>query len=235
MIGQRLYVALVELWWMPMLGALLAGGIGLAIGLQSTAQYEATGAYVLSPRAAPDTAEGVDLVAEGLGALSSNGGTLVNTYADMVASPRVVSEAALQIGMDPDERAEYAASGVRTPDSNVVLLSITGPDPQRAAEFGEAIAENGADLFADLFGVVEVAPIRPPQSLGGPVNTSPEQLATIAAVLGMVAGALFAFVRDAVRAAAEPTPPVTGTPRTDPPPAADGADVDDRDRSAVST
>jgi len=228
MIGQRLYVALVDYWWMPVLGAILAGGIGLAVALVSPPTFEAIGTFVLTPQPAPATDEGLDIVAEGLDALSSNDGTLVNTYADMVASPRVVSDAATQIGMGSDERDRYDVAGVRTPDSNVVQLSVTGPNAARATELGGAVAAVSTDLFADLYRVVDIETIRTPRAQQTPVSTSPEQSATVAAVLGIVAGVALALLRDTLTTETGAWTPeaVDGPPR-------EAERTDDHDRSAA--
>ena len=127
-------------WWLLLLAPLLAGGAAYAVGSQRQPLYAATATLRIN-------------LAQSTGALDfqaiqgSKG--LAETYRQMVELPPVlepvVGELGLPYGVDELQRQVSARA---VPDTQLLEISVSDADPERAATLANAIAARFTDYIA---------------------------------------------------------------------------------------
>ncbi|MCF2529269.1 polysaccharide biosynthesis tyrosine autokinase [Yinghuangia sp. KLBMP8922] len=178
--------------------ALLALG-GLAAGLTltacSTAQYKSVSQIFVATRGTSDVAE--------MNQGSAFSQARVQSYADIIASPRVTAPVVKQLGLDTSARA-LADRVQATARLNTVLIDITvtDTDPERAALIANAVAAEAGLLIVDLetppgqgAAPVHIGITRSGVPATDPVSPKPLLNAGAGLLGGLLTGIAFALLR----------------------------------------
>lgn len=169
--------ALLREWWIIALAALLACGFGLLIADRQTPEWAADATSIVSPSPELESDSALISSAQGLERRS-----LVATYAEILASPRVLRQAAANLGIpDPDV---YEVDAQIVLDSNVLRTEVRGTDAEHVAMLANAIVATGGAEFEALYGVYTVSVLDAAQVPPSPLEPKPIRNAVAGAFLG---------------------------------------------------
>jgi diguanylate cyclase (GGDEF)-like protein len=183
-------------WWMIVLAALVAVSVSLGLSYLATPQYQATASFIITPSATLTV--GRDVV-NSLDTLDRR--SIVATYAEVMNSRRIYADALTLLQLEEGALEDYKVLAVVLPESSVLELDVSGPDPKMTADLANAIG-NQAIRFSHGFSQVydlnflDTAAIPDPTK---PVSPQPFRDAGLALLLGAAAGALLVILSEQIR------------------------------------
>lgn len=186
-------------WWLVVLTTLVALTTSLGISALLTPQYEVVARFIISPGAIE--ADNPGTVLQGLNTLTNQ--TIMVTYAEVMNSSRIYNDALVFLQLQPEDFEEYSYESTVFPSSSVLELTVTGPDPQLAANLANAIGYQAIDFTRRLNQVIKLDFLD--LAVPSAVPSSPQPLlnAALATILGLSGGLVLVFVRDQLRASIE--------------------------------
>lgn len=191
----RLYMQMIRRgWWIIIITALVALAVSLGLSYVATPQYQATARFLISPSASLTSASSV---VDSLNTLDR--ASVVSTYAEIMKSQRIYSDALTYLKIDALKMEEYEITAVVLPESSILELNVIGPSPQVAADFANAIGYESITFARRLNQVydlnfldVAVAPMIP-------VSPQPLRDAGLATFFGLIVGMGIAILSEQVR------------------------------------
>ena len=191
----KLYLKMLQKgWWL----ILLTGLIGLVLSLIATSLavpvYRATARFIIAPNASLTSGQSV---LDSLNVLDKV--TVVTTYAEIMNSERVYADTLALLNLQPKDIIDYRYQAVVLPNTSILELSATGPNPQTVAVLANSVGyqtiaytQETNQVFDINFLDVATPPIIP-------ISPLPLQDASIAFVLGLVGGAAIVILRGQLR------------------------------------
>lgn len=184
-------------WILILVTLLVAIGAGVLLTVTATPQYQSTARLFVS------TQQGDDAATFQGGQFSQQ---RVKSYANLLTgeemSRRVVEE--LGIGRTPRALAGQISATVQ-PDTVVLAISVTDPDPELAQELTQTLAEEFVDYVAEIetpdgqaTAPVKASIVDRATVPGSPVSPDPIRNIGLAVVLGLLIGAGLAVLRDSM-------------------------------------
>lgn len=170
-------------WWVVALVA--AGMIGSTAYFTSrqTAIYETSTTLVVWP---DESAAGRNEIVNSLDALDRR--TLVATYSKIPSSQTIRERARASKGLSLLEMKPYTARTSVVPDTNILRISVEGPDPGLAAEVANAIAEQAKGYVTELSSIYRFKVLDQATRPLRPVRPDLSRNLGIGAVLGFLFG-----------------------------------------------
>ena len=191
----RLYIQMLRRgWWIVVLTALAALAVSLALSYTAVPKYRATARFLISPSASLTSTTNV---IDSLNTLDRQ--SVVSTYAEIMSSSKIQSEAITALQVTPLEFAQYTIQAVVLPSSSVLELNVTGPNPQRAAQLANAIGFQTIDFahrLNQLYDLNSLDQAVPPLL---PISPNPLRDAGVAVGLGLIAGVALAVVGEQIQ------------------------------------
>lgn len=191
----RLYFQMLQRgWWIILLVAIIAFTASLGFSYTAVPQYNAVARFIITPGSSLTT--GRDVVS-GLQTLDRG---IVATYVEVMNSRRIMSESLAALNINPtDIQNQYTILAVELPDSSVIELSVSGPNPNIAADLANTIGNNTISFARSLntvyiINVLDTAV--PPQN---PFSPQPVRDSAVALSLGLLVGALLAILSEQIR------------------------------------
>lgn len=180
-------------WWIIILVMLTAMNASLLISYVTPPVYATSSQFVVSPNAAV-YANSWDIVSS-LDTLDRR--TIINTYKELIASPAVYGTNP-EIQKIPTEVLEeyYNVNVVVIPETNILKLTIEGPDPDTIVLIANAIGDQALDYINTLYPVYNFSILDEPQRPTQPVRPEPVKNAGLALLIGAVLGTGLAFSRE---------------------------------------
>ncbi|MBI3164509.1 MAG: diguanylate cyclase [Anaerolineales bacterium] len=189
----RLYFQMLKRgWWVVLLTALTAVVAALGASYIVTPQYKAVARFLLSPRNILPSSPGLGL--EGLDILGNQ--TVITTYMEVMRSNRVYRDALAELDRTPEEMEDYVYEIQVLPNSSVIELSVTGPNPELAAAFTNSIGNQAirfTSLLSEYYRVDFLDEALPPVV---PESPQPVRDSILAFGIGLLLGGVLAIVRD---------------------------------------
>lgn len=182
-------------WWLILLTGMIALAVSLIMSYTAVPLYMASARFIISP--SPSLTSGGDVV-RSLDTLDRR--SVVATYAEIMNSNRVISGASESINLDPLALTKnYEIQAVVLPDSSVLELNISGPNPQVAADLANAVGYQTINYTRNLNLVYELNFLD--TALPNTVPFSPEPLrdGAVALVVGMAVGAVLSILSEQIR------------------------------------
>jgi capsular polysaccharide biosynthesis protein len=181
-------------WWL--LPAAVVVAVAVAAGVTSAQKplFEATSSLVVTPGS--ELREPSDVL-RSLETLERR--TVVATLAKLPTTPETRQAAADRLGLAPADLADYRVGAAVQPYTNIIAVTVLGPDPQRAADLANAVSEvsrHSARPFARIFTLKTLAAAQPARE---PVSPDPVRNLLVAAVLGIAIGAAVVWRAGAAR------------------------------------
>ncbi len=192
----RLYFQMLRRgWWLIVLTALLALAASLFFSFLVTPQYRATASFILIPSSislstGPDVVRSYDTI----GSVS-----VISTYAQIMNSDRIYSDTLAMLKLQPQQVKDYTYQAAVLPNTTILELSVTGPDPNVVAALANAIGDQTisySDRINQVFVITFLDRAVPPTL---PISPQPLLNAGVALVFGLIAGAVLAVLREQLR------------------------------------
>lgn len=191
----RLYFQMLQRgWWVVVLTALMAVALSLGLSYLATPQYQATATFIITPGATLTV--GRDVV-NSLDTLDRR--SIVATYAEVMNSQRIYGEALLSLKLEASTLEDYEMLAVVLPESSVVELDVTGPDPKLAAELANAVGYQAIKFLRGFNQVYDLNFLDTAIATEEPISPQPIRDAGLALLLGIAAGALIVILSEQIR------------------------------------
>ena len=193
----RLYLQmLLRSWWIIALGALVAVAASLGVSYLAVPQYQATARFIINPSAAITTSADVVRSLDTLDRPS-----VAATYVEVMNSQRIFVDSVTALNIDPADRslAAYNVQAIVLPSSSVLQLTVSGPNPNVAAEMANMIGNQSINYAKRVNSVynMEFLDSATPDTV--PVSPLPLRDASLALVLGIFGGAILAILSEQIR------------------------------------
>ncbi len=189
----RLYFQMLRRgWWVILLTSLVATVATLGASYIITPQYKATARFILSPKIISPSSP--DLGLWGLDILSNQ--TVITTYMEVMKSDRVYRDALDAVELSAEEKEDYSYEVQVLPNSSVIELSVSGPNPIMAAGLANSIGDQAillTSLLNDYYRVDFLDEALPPDT---PESPQPIRDSILAFGIGLLLGAVLAIIRD---------------------------------------
>jgi diguanylate cyclase (GGDEF)-like protein len=181
-------------WWIIVLAVLASMNVTLIMDMFSTPVYEATTRMIVLPN--PESFTGRDFVSS-LSSLDNS--SIVTTYADVFDSEFNQQAFISTLNLAEDEIDAYTQNTVILPDSNVMEIYVTGPNPEVTAQWANGVARTGIDYMKTLYQVYEVNILDAAVVPLEPISPKPLRDVSLGGVLGLLIGVILAILRDQLR------------------------------------
>jgi len=192
----KLYFRMLQRnWWLILLTAIVALTVSLTISYLATPQFSAVARFIIVPSSS--LTSGADVV-RSLDTLDRR--SVVATYAEVMNSSRILENASNFLNLDAATiLKEYSIQSVDLPDSSVLELTVSGPNPQLAAQLANAIGFQSITFTRSLNLIYELHFLDtavPPEL---PFSPEPLRDGAVAVFLGLAVGAILAVVSEQIR------------------------------------
>ena len=128
---MRYYLRIIQRgWWIILLVILAAVNASFIVSYLTVPQYQTVSQFVVSPNAALFT-DSWDVVSS-LDVLDRR--TIINTYKEVLGSPSIYSTHPTIAALGKEGFEEYTSLVTVIPDTNIVQLSVSGPDEQMVVD-----------------------------------------------------------------------------------------------------
>jgi diguanylate cyclase (GGDEF)-like protein len=193
----RLYFQMLKRgWWVVLLTALVAVVAALGASYLVTPQYKAVARFIISPKLSLPSSP--DLGLEGLDILGNQ--TVITTYMEVMRSNRIYRDAVATMNRTQEEMEDYTYEVQVLPNSSVIELSVSGPNPELVAEFANSIGKQAilfTSLLNEYYRVDFLDEALPPVI---PESPKPVRDSILAFGIGLLLGGALAIVRDQLMA-----------------------------------
>lgn len=188
----RAYLSIIlRFWWLVLLVIIAAGAGAAALDYTKTPLYTAQSRVVAVPsQAITDTRTIVDLVGQ-MGARYVTG-----TFAQTFTSQAVTTQARRKVGLSDAGAADYPLEANVLPDTLVVEVSGTGPDPTVLANYINATVSATISNTQNLFQVMNLQVLQAASPPTEPSSPRPTRDILAGIGLGFVLGILLALALD---------------------------------------
>jgi capsular polysaccharide biosynthesis protein len=191
----RTYMRIIaRYWWLILLVTLLAGGAAIALVNVRAPQYSAAARVVARPASTiTDTRTIVDLVGQ------MGDRRVTGTFAEAFSAVDVRAEARAAVGLSEEGALEYPLQAVVLPDTHVIEISGTGPDPGKLANLNNATVSATIERAPQLFRVIDLQLLEPARQPVIPSAPVPTRDIPLGFGLGLILGVLLALATDYLR------------------------------------
>ena len=180
-------------WWIIVLLMVAAANFSLLISYLTPPVYETSSRFVVSPNASVYS-NSWDIVSS-LDTLDRR--SIINTYKELLASPAVYATSPGIQHLNPEElETKYNIVVVVVPDTNILKLTVDGPDPNAVVDIARAIGSEALDYINKLYPVYNFSVLDQPELPTSPIRPEPVKNAALALVVGAILGTGLAFSRE---------------------------------------
>ena len=184
---MRRYVVILRRWWWLALPAfLVTTGLTLLLVLSQPPVYESRATFVVAPQSLnPD---------EAVNAFDTliRGAQITSTYATIARSDLILGRAEDRLaGGTPASNISVGAE-VQT-GTNVLEISVQGPDPDSAYDFAVAVAAETVDYVDGLSNAYALEPLDSPRLPRVPVGPQKDLTIALGVLFGLVLGGALAL------------------------------------------
>lgn len=180
-------------WWLIVFTALLAVNLSLLVSYFTTPIYQVSSRFVVSPNAGVYD-NSWDVVSS-LDTLDRR--SIINTYKELMASRSIFGDSPdLQELTAEELDSDYTVTVVVVPDTNILKLTVEGPDPDRAMVIANAIGTEALDAINRLYPVYNFSIIEEPELPTQPIRPQTVQNAGLAFLIGGIIGTGLAFSKE---------------------------------------
>jgi capsular polysaccharide biosynthesis protein len=194
MILEEIKVFLRRYWWMILLAFAIGFGSAAFFARRRAPAYRATTTLVVGPN---ENLKTTREVVDSLNTLDRR--SIVATFARLPPSRTVRQRAAQQLQLPETQLEPYDVKTAVVPDTNVLEVSVEGPDPRQATALADAVAEQTTHYtreFYDIYGMKVLDRAQEPTAAVGPgLSRSMLVGAALGLLIGVGVATLFDYVR----------------------------------------
>lgn len=178
-------------WWLILLTVLVSTIASLLISYLTPPVYQTVMRFVVAPN--PDIfSDSFDIV-DSLDTLDRR--SIVNTYKELLESPTVYRQdsgiSAMGAAME-----DYSISAVVIPETNILELTVEGPDALTVVSVAEAIGNQAVEYINGLYPVYVFSVLDRPVIPTVPIRPLPLQNAGLAVLFGGIVGLVLVFSKE---------------------------------------
>lgn len=177
-------------WWIVVLTAGAAALAAYIFTASAVPRYRVSARLVVSPDV--NLVDDQDLL-RSLDTLDR--GSVTATYAEILNSTSISESARRQAGISSVVIQDYQVNAFTLPETNVIGLTVTGPDPNTALDLADAIVNEGSVYIKQLYPVFLLSTLDAPERPNRPIGSNPLRNVSVALVLGIVLGGALAVMR----------------------------------------
>ncbi len=187
----RIYLTiLARRWWLILLVTLAAGLVAFLYTLNLTPLYEGSASYILQPHSAlvveDSTVRAIDTLSRRI--------EIATTYAEVAGSDLIKNRAIQRLGLSQDNSTGLSVTGRVIPGTNVLELSILGPNRDLVLEFAGAVNQEFVAYVNGLYDVFELGVLDEPRVSRTPVGPDAKIILGGSLVIGAGAGSILALL-----------------------------------------
>jgi uncharacterized protein involved in exopolysaccharide biosynthesis len=177
---------LLDRWWL-VAGIALVGAIAAYwLSLLNPSVYQSVSMFVI---ATDDSIEDPGDVAAALGVLRNRQVTV--TFAEILQSQTLLDRAVREVGATSPG---FESTGVVLPESNVVSLTVSGPEAEVVREVNEVIGTAAGEDLASLYPIYQALLLESAKTPSAPASPVPIRDALFGAAVGAFLGLVAAVV-----------------------------------------
>ena len=186
----KLYLRMLQRgWWIIAVTIFMAVNVALIFDYLSTPIYSSSARFTVSPSptiftSGQETLNSMDVLDKR---------SITQTFAEFLNSPQVYKETLLSMNLVPTDMLNYKHSTVVIPTSNVLEVTIEGPDAKLVASLANNIGQNAIQKIKQLYKIYDINMLDPALVPIIPIRPQPLLDAGVAALLGLVIGAALAI------------------------------------------
>lgn len=181
-------------WWFVLVGGLAFMSVSLIVSYFTQPIYTAVSSFIIIPS---ESLTNVPDVVNGLEVLGNT--SVVTTYAEIMNSNRIYSDTLDFLNLNKQNLTEYTYVAVSLPSTSVVELSVSGPDPNIAADLANALGYQTIAFIRQLNSAYDLEFLDAAVPPTIPVSPQPMRDASIALLLGIVVGGALVILREEIR------------------------------------
>lgn len=175
-------------WWVIILCALGALSSALTLAYLETPVYRTSARFLISPTS------NIEELRDVLSALNPlDDQTFPATFAEILQSNHMYEKSIQALGLDPEQMEDYEYRAVVLPESNVLELFVTGPDPEIVTYLANTIGYQTVSFIDEVYPTFDLRVLDTAETPLFAISPSPKRDGMIAGVLGAVAGAGILF------------------------------------------
>ena len=192
-------------WWI-VLAALLAGlGSTALFALGRTPTYLASATLVVGPNETLTTSREI---VDSLNALDRR--SVVATFARIPPSRTLQARSEQRLGLSPGQAAPYAVKTIIVPDTNVLEISVEGPDRRLVAALANELAVQTIGYAREFYQIYALKQLDRAAEPGEAIGPKLLRKLVAGGLLGLLIGVAAAFLLSRLRPSEEPDEPGSG-------------------------
>lgn len=197
----NLYLRMLQRGWGIIAVVVLAAiNLSFLVSYLTPPVYETSSRFVVSPNA--DVYSNAWDIVNSLDTLDRR--SIINTYKELLVSPSVYSQGLKDQNINTTFlEKEYGATVVVVPDTNILKLTVQGPDPETVVAIANAIGVEALNYINQLYPVYNFSILDSPEFPTAPVRPEPVRNAGLAVIIGLILGVGLAFSREQMQFAYE--------------------------------
>ena len=183
----KLYLRMLQRgWWLVLLTILSAVLAALVSSYFATPVFSSSASYIVSPNPSYLGVEVDYNLIYSLDTLDKR--TIITTYAEILNSPRIISDTIKSIGYTDDELSDYTFSAVVFPETNIIDFTVTGPNPETVVLLVNTVGQNAVSYVESLYQIYDMGLLDPASIPTEPIYPQPVRDASVAALVGLTLG-----------------------------------------------
>jgi capsular polysaccharide biosynthesis protein len=179
-IGRKM----LRYWWLPLFTLMVALAATWVLSARQQRIYRASTSVIVKPASKITNAREITEVYNTLDRRS--------VMATLAKTP-VTGAIKQQVGVEFEAAHEYEISSVVVPDTNILEISIDGPDPEMARSIADATARQSAVYSAEFYDTFELRVLDPARE-ARLIRPSLMRNFAVGGTLGLTAGVVIAFL-----------------------------------------
>jgi len=187
----RVYLSiLARRWWLILVVTLAVVLAAFFYSRTLSKLYEGHASYILRPHSAlvvdDSTVRAIDTLSRRI--------EIATTYAEVAGSDLIKNRATERLGLTHDDSTGLSVTGSVVPGTNVLELSIKGPNRDLVGQFAEAVNQEFIAYVNGLYDVFELGVLDQPRVAKTPVGPDTRVILGGSAVLGVALGSILALL-----------------------------------------
>lgn len=180
-------------WWVVLVTVFAALAVSLWVSYTTVPQYRAVARFVISPS---NVLQSGNEIVQSLNTLDKQ--SVMITYAEIMNSSRVYNDALTSLQLKPKDTSLYTSHAEVFPNSSVLELNVSGPDPQLAARLANAIGVQAINFNRNLNQVFTVDFLDTAVPPNIPFNPMPLRDSGLAVIFGLIGGVVLVFLHEQI-------------------------------------
>lgn len=194
----KLYFRMLQRgWWLVALVALVSLLASLTVSFLAIPQYKTTARFIITPGSLLTSEGNPETVIAGLETLDLP--SVVATYTEVMGSQRILVNSLSFLGVENFVPKEYSIDANVLPESTVLELTISGPDPRLVTDLANAIGYQTILFTRSINRIYELNVLDEAVQPLTPYSPIPLRDAGLSLLLGLVGGAVLAILSEQIR------------------------------------